>query len=59
MLNKDQIDHFDEFGFVVVEDVLDRATVLDPVIREYDGIMDDLRAGWMAEGRLDPAEPAA
>ena len=58
MLTPEQLQHFEENGFVVVEDVLDRATVLEPLIAEYEEIMDGLRRNWIADGRLDPADPA-
>ena len=40
MLSAGQMQQFEEDGFLVVENVIDRATVLDPVIAEYEEILD-------------------
>lgn len=55
MLTQDQIDQFHRDGVIVVPDVLPVAT-LDAVRREYAALLDDLYAGWQAEGRVPPAE---
>ncbi len=57
MLTPDQITQFDTQGYLVVEDLLDRAT-LDAVKSEYAALLDDLYAGWQAQGRV-PAAPGA
>ncbi len=41
-LNKEQLEHYEHFGFVTVEDVIDTETVIDPVIDEYAGVLDNL-----------------
>lgn len=51
MLTPDQINQFETEGYLVVEDVLDTAT-LDAVRVEYAGLLDGLYAGWQAEGRV-------
>ena len=33
---------FDDLGYIVVEDVLDPETILDPIITEYENVLDDL-----------------
>jgi len=33
---------FDDQGYIVVEDVLDPETILDPIITEYESVLDDL-----------------
>lgn len=53
MLSAGQMQQFEEDGFLVVENVIDRATVLDPVIAEYEEILDDLWKGWVDSGALD------
>ena len=52
MLTPAQIQHFDDQGYLVVENVLDQASVLDPVRAEYAALMDDLYDVWHAEGRV-------
>ncbi len=56
MLSSAQIGFFEENGYLVVEDVLDQARVLDPVRAEYSGLMDRLYDGWVADGKLPPGE---
>ena len=41
-LTVEQVEHFEEQGYVVVEDVLDPEEVLDPVIEEYTEVLDRL-----------------
>ena len=52
MLSKEQLEHFDQYGYLVVEDVLDQKTVLDPVRSEYAELLDALYEGWFEEGRV-------
>jgi phytanoyl-CoA hydroxylase len=59
MLNQEQLRDFEENGFLVVENLLDRESVLDPLIEEYEGLLGELRDGWVADGDLNPAEAAA
>lgn len=46
MLSQDQITFFDRHGYLVVDDVLDQTTVLDPVRAEYATLLDRLLDGW-------------
>jgi hypothetical protein len=46
------IDAFVEQGFLIVDDVLDPERDLDPVVTEYEALLDKLTAGWQADGRL-------
>lgn len=52
MLSADQTAFFAENGYLVVEDVLDRLTVIEPVKAEYAALLDDLYDGWFAQGRV-------
>ncbi|MBJ6371295.1 phytanoyl-CoA dioxygenase family protein [Sedimentitalea arenosa] len=52
MLTPDQIARFRRDGYLVVENILDQARVLDPVRAEYAVLMDDLYEGWLAKGRV-------
>ncbi|MEM6665417.1 MAG: phytanoyl-CoA dioxygenase family protein [Pseudomonadota bacterium] len=54
MLTKAQIDHFRTRGYLVVEDLLDTAT-LDAIKREYAARMDHLYAGWHGDGLVASA----
>ena len=56
MLTGEQKDFFEREGYLVIEDVLDRETVLDPVRAEYAALLDGLYEGWTREGRV-PALP--
>jgi hypothetical protein len=58
MLSADQQRRYEEDGFLVVEDLIDRATILAPLIAEDEALLDRLRARWIADGRLDPMAPA-
>lgn len=58
MLSAAQVRQFETDGFLVVEQVLDRAATLDPVIAEYEAVLDELWRGWIADGALAAAEPA-
>jgi len=52
MLNADQVSQFDRDGFLVVEDVIDPATVLDPIQAEYAALLDGLYQAWYDQGRV-------
>jgi len=52
MLSAAQISFFEENGYLVVENVLDQGTILDPVRAEYADLLDRLYAGWFAEGSV-------
>lgn len=52
MLTPDQILTFHDQGFVVVEDVLDRPTRLQPLHQEYDQLLGQLYDAWVADGTL-------
>ena len=57
MLTQNQIVSFNSNGFLVVEDVLDQATVLDPVHTEYAALLDTVIITWVAQGQMQA--PAA
>lgn len=52
MLNQEQLRFFEEEGYLVLEDVIDQKTVLDPVRQEYSVLLDKLYDGWHAEGKV-------
>lgn len=51
-MTKEQLDHFNHYGFVAVEGVLDPENVIDPVIDEYAGVLDSLADKLYAEGKI-------
>ena len=51
-LSAEELDLFDEKGFLHVEDVLDPATDLDPIMAEYEDVLDRLAADLHAQGTL-------
>lgn len=55
MLTSEQVGFFETQGYIVVEDVLDQKTVLDPVRAEYAALLDDLYDAWHELGLLPPA----
>ena len=51
-LTAEQLAHFEHFGFVAVEAVLDPENVIDVVIDEYAGVLDSLADKLYAEGKI-------
>lgn len=49
---KVDVDRFNEDGYLILEDVLDVELDLEPVVREYTALLDDLIAAWHAAGRI-------
>lgn len=49
---KNITEQFAEQGYVKVEGVLDPETVLDPIIEEYHGVLDQLATDLFAEGQI-------
>ncbi len=54
MLTSEQVGFFEDQGYIVVEDVFDQKTVLDPVRAEYAALLDELYDGWHERGLLPP-----
>lgn len=46
------LDTFNEQGFLVIDGALDPERDLDPVVAEYEALLDRLVEGWHAEGKL-------
>ena len=51
-LSQNQLDHFEEFGFLVVDNVLDPENVIDPVIEEYRMVLENLSEKLYKEGSI-------
>jgi len=59
MLSPDQLQSFNENGYLVVDNLLDRETIIEPLISEYQQIMGALTAGWVAQGKIGEPDPGA
>lgn len=51
-LSASQLSHFEQEGYLVVQGLLDPVQDLDPVIREYEGVLDKLAGELHAQGRI-------
>ena len=51
-MTKEQLEHFDHFGFVTAEGVLDPEDVIDPVIDEYASVLDSLADELYDDGKI-------
>ena len=51
-LSQKQLHHFEEFGFLVVDNVLDPENVIDPVIEEYRMVLENLSEKLYKEGSI-------
>ena len=51
-MTKEQLDHFNHYGFVAIENVLDPANVIDPIIDEYAGVLNNLADKLYAESKI-------
>ncbi|MCY4064553.1 MAG: phytanoyl-CoA dioxygenase family protein [Chloroflexi bacterium] len=55
MLTSKQIEQFQEDGYLAVDRLLDYELDIEPVIEEYQQLLDELAEQWVAEGRLESA----
>ena len=55
MLTPEQLDQFNEQGFLVINDVIDHQRVLNPLIDEYESRLNELCQLWQAQGQLHQA----
>ena len=46
------VERFQDQGYLLVEDLLDPDRDLDPVVREYEAVLDRVAAEWRAAGRI-------
>ncbi len=51
-MTKEQLEHFDEFGFVTIADVIEPEEVIDPIIDEYACVLDRLADELYGEGKI-------
>ena len=51
-LTKDQLNHFREFGFLKVENLIDPEKIIDPIIEEYHTVLGNLADELYSEGKI-------
>ncbi len=51
-MTKEQLEHFEYYGFVTAEGVLDPEEIIDPVIDEYEGVLDNLTDLLLEQGKI-------
>lgn len=51
-MTKEQLEHFEHYGFVTAEQVIDPDGVIDPVMEEYAGVLDVLADELYADGKI-------
>ena len=51
-MTEEQLEHFEYYGFVTAENVLDPESIIDSVINEYDGVLDSLADDLYEEGKI-------
>lgn len=52
MLSQQQLDFFESKGYLVADDVLDQATISDPISKEYSKLLDGLIDNWVQEEKI-------
>ncbi len=51
-LTKEQLNHFKEFGFLRVENLIDPEKIIDPIIDEYHTVLNNLAEKLFDEGKI-------
>ena len=51
-MTEEQLEHFEHYGFVTAENVLDPESIIDSVIDEYAGVLDSLADDLYEEGKI-------
>src|SRR5688572_19215087 len=46
------VEQFEDQGYVLIEDLLDPVRDLDPVVREYEAVLERVAAEWCAERKI-------
>ena len=54
MLSNDDLKSFHENGYIVVQDVLNKEEIIDPLKKEYSDLLDQLIQTWISEGKMPP-----
>ena len=52
MLSNDQIEFFNLNGYLVIEDVVNQRTILDPIRDEYGLLLDRLISDWVKKNKV-------
>lgn len=56
-LNRQQLDQFRTYGFVMVESVFDPERLLDPLVAEYETVLDKLAQELFSTGKISSTYP--
>lgn len=56
-MSKIDLESFEQQGYLVVEDVIDRSAILEPIITAYTEKVNELSETWHREGRLERWDP--
>ena len=51
-LDNAQLNHFNNEGYLVVEDVIDPINVLDPLVKEYESVLKNFAADLFGKGEI-------
>ena len=51
-LNNEQLNHFKDEGYLVVEDVIDSINVLDPLVKEYESVLNNFANELFGKGEI-------
>ena len=57
-LDANQLHHLEEYGYLVVEDVIDPEDILDPIMTEYEGVLDSLATKLKSDEKIDSLHSA-
>ena len=55
VISQQQLDHFQEEGYLLVRGLLDVQEVIEPVVREYEGVLDSLARELHEAGQIQSA----
>jgi ectoine hydroxylase-related dioxygenase (phytanoyl-CoA dioxygenase family) len=52
-LDASQLQHFNEYGYLVLKDTIEPKEILDPIMAEYESVLNLLATKLKAEGKID------
>ena len=52
-LDSNQLQHLEEYGYLVVEGVIEPEDILDPIMQEYEGVLDSLATRLKSDGKIN------
>ena len=57
-LDSNQLQHLEEYGYLVVEGVIEPEDILDPIMQEYEGVLDSLATRLKSDGKINSLHSA-